>query len=144
MHRMRRDMRKDWLAVCLEEQAQGRNDPLQYIHLCVIPTYTEPYHVLERTVQAIVDANYPPELKMIAVMRGQTVVAGKVTLENHEAEWRFTPETPWQPGDYRLAIDTGIEDLAGNHIGAAFDIDIFDKVSKTIDRKSVTVPFAIR
>ena len=54
------------------------------------------------------------------------------------------PDTPWQTGDYQLVIDTGIEDLAGNHIGAAFDIDIFEKVSKTIDRKSVTIPFTIR
>src|SRR5207244_7425178 len=47
MHRMRRDMKKDWLALCLEEREHGRHDPLQYTHLCVIPTYTEPYHVLE-------------------------------------------------------------------------------------------------
>src|ERR1700674_1267956 len=39
MHRMRRDMKRDWLALCIEEREQGRQDPLQYIHLCVIPTY---------------------------------------------------------------------------------------------------------
>ena len=47
-------------------------------------------------------------------------------------------------GDYRLAIDTGIEDLAGNHIGEAFDIDIFEKVSKTIGRESAAIRFTIR
>jgi len=88
--------------------------------------------------------NYSLLLKMIAVQRGQTVVFGKTALDRHEAEWRFTPDMPWQPGEYRLAIDTGIEDLAGNRIGAAFDIDIFEKVSKTIDRKSVSVPFTVR
>jgi hypothetical protein len=88
--------------------------------------------------------NYSLLLKMIQVTRGQTMIAGKVALDRHEAEWRFAPEQPWQPGDYQLVIDTGIEDLAGNHIGVAFDIDIFEKVSKTIDRKSVTIPFAIR
>ena len=72
MLRMRGDMRKDWLALCREEQKKGANDPLQYYHLCVIPTYTEPYHVLERTVQAIVDANYPPELKMIGIITRET------------------------------------------------------------------------
>ncbi|MDQ2943299.1 MAG: hypothetical protein M3R21_06485, partial [Candidatus Dormibacteraeota bacterium] len=70
--RMRRDMKKDWLAICLEDQKAGRNDPLQYLHLCIIPTYTEPYHVLERTVQAIVDSNYPPELKMIGIITRDT------------------------------------------------------------------------
>ncbi|HEV1992292.1 MAG TPA: glycosyltransferase family 2 protein [Candidatus Dormibacteraeota bacterium] len=72
MLRMRGDMRKDWLALCREEQKKGAHDPLQYYHLCVIPTYTEPYHVLERTVQAIVDANYPPELKMIGIITRET------------------------------------------------------------------------
>jgi hypothetical protein len=88
--------------------------------------------------------NYALLLKMIQVSLGRATVAGKVTPERHEAEWRFIPDTPWQAGDYQLTIDTGIEDLAGNHIGAAFDIDIFEKVSKTIERKSVTIPFAIR
>src|SRR6202521_6285179 len=50
--RMRRDMAKNWLALAREQQTKGAHDPLQYYHLCVIPTYTEPYHVLERTVQA--------------------------------------------------------------------------------------------
>jgi cellulose synthase/poly-beta-1,6-N-acetylglucosamine synthase-like glycosyltransferase len=70
--RMRRDMKKDWLALCIEDQKRGTRDPLQYYHLCVIPTYTEPYQVLERTVQAIVDSNYPAELKMVAIITRET------------------------------------------------------------------------
>jgi hypothetical protein len=69
---MRRDMKTDWLAICFEDQAEGLHDPLQYIHLCVIPTYTEPYHVLEKTVQAIVDANYPADKKMIGIITRET------------------------------------------------------------------------
>ena len=72
MLRMRGDMRKNWLELCRAEQNKGGHDPLQYYHLCVIPTYTEPYHVLERTVQAIVDANYPPELKLIGIITRET------------------------------------------------------------------------
>src|SRR2546425_7936493 len=70
--RMRRDMSSDWLAACEQERAAGWRDPLRFIHLSIIPTYTEPYHVLERTVQAIVDANYPPELTMIAIITRDT------------------------------------------------------------------------
>ena len=69
---MRRDMRTDWLSLCHEDQAEGQTDPLQYIHLCVIPTYTEPYHVLEKTVQAIVDASYPADKKMIGIITRET------------------------------------------------------------------------
>jgi hypothetical protein len=88
--------------------------------------------------------NYALLLKMIQVTRAQAKVAGRIALDRHEAEWLFTPDTPWQTGDYQLAVDTGIEDLAGNHIGGAFDIDIFEKVSKTIERKSIAIPFTIR
>jgi hypothetical protein len=88
--------------------------------------------------------NYSLLLKMIQVTHVQAKVAGRVALDRHEAEWLFTPDTPWRTGDYQLAIDTGIEDLAGNRIGMAFDIDIFEKVSKTIERKSITIAFAVR
>ena len=71
MLRMRRDMRKDWLALCRQPVPAAAADPLQFLHLCVVPTYTEPYHVLERTVQAIVDSGQErsidsdfPELKI--------------------------------------------------------------------------------
>jgi hypothetical protein len=83
--------------------------------------------------------NYALLLKTI-----QAPVAGKVALDRRESEWRFTPDAPWQAGDYHLAVDTAIEDLAGNRIGVPFDIDIFEKVSKTIERKSINIPFTIR
>jgi hypothetical protein len=70
--KMRRDMRTDWLARCREERSEGVEDPLSYFHLAVIPTYTEPYHVLERTVQAIVDSNYPDDLKLVGIITRET------------------------------------------------------------------------
>lgn len=74
--RMRRDMAKDWLAICRLDQKEGLTDPLQYYHLSIIPTYTEPYHLLERTVQAIVDSNYPAELKMVGIITRETDKTG--------------------------------------------------------------------
>ncbi|HUP02750.1 MAG TPA: Ig-like domain-containing protein [Bryobacteraceae bacterium] len=88
--------------------------------------------------------NYALLQRMIQVARAQALVQGAIALGNHEAEWRFTPAAPWAPGDYQLLIDTGLEDLAGNHIGALFDIDMFEKVTKTVERQSVTLPFRIR
>ena len=87
VRRLKRDMSTDWLALCRQQsvaarsasltgsardQAVGQIDPLQYFHLCVVPTYTEPYHVLERTVQAIVDTNYPDELKLVGIITRET------------------------------------------------------------------------
>src|SRR5258708_40022963 len=37
-----------------------------------VATYAERHHVLERTVQAIVDSNYPPELTMIGIITRET------------------------------------------------------------------------
>src|SRR5258708_33173332 len=35
LNQMLRDMKKNWLAVCYQDQVEGLRDPLQYIHLCV-------------------------------------------------------------------------------------------------------------
>ncbi len=79
--RMRRDMRADWLERCRSVPVvDGSVPPLEYHHLSIIPTYTEPYHVLEKTVQAIVDAAYPPEKKMVAIITRETDKAGWVNV----------------------------------------------------------------
>jgi hypothetical protein len=70
MIRMNRAMRADWLEAC--RRFEGSPGPLEYHHLCVIPTYSEPYHILEATVLAIVEADYPAELKMVAVITRET------------------------------------------------------------------------
>ncbi len=71
-----RDMATDWLERCREPVPEGMPDPLSFTHLCLIPTYTEPYHVLEETCQAIVEANYPAELKVIGIITRVTDTQG--------------------------------------------------------------------
>ena len=66
--RMRRDISVDWLARCREPVPEGVPEPLSFYHLSMIPTYTEPYGVLEKTVRAIAQASYPKELKLIAII----------------------------------------------------------------------------
>ncbi|MDZ4659456.1 MAG: hypothetical protein SH868_17945 [Bythopirellula sp.] len=53
---------------------------------------------------------------------GKTI-AGVVTLSDHESHWQFTPKTPWQTGQYRIHIDTRLEDLAGNSIQRSLEVD---------------------
>jgi hypothetical protein len=71
-------------------------------------------------------------------------VAGSVEIARNETEWRFTPANPWRAGQYRIVIDTAIEDLAGNRIGRPFDVDVFDKVTQKIATKTVSLPLKIR
>jgi cellulose synthase/poly-beta-1,6-N-acetylglucosamine synthase-like glycosyltransferase len=86
--KMRRDMRIDWLNRCRTDSlGAGCTDPLSYYHLSIIPTYTEPYHVLEKTCQAIVDANYPPELKLIGIITRETDKPGWVNVARLEAKF---------------------------------------------------------
>jgi hypothetical protein len=70
-------------------------------------------------------------------------VAGTASVDREETEWRFTPSEPWRPGAYNLVIDTALEDLAGNRIGQAFDVDIFEKVSEHLTSKTISLPFRI-
>jgi hypothetical protein len=67
-----------------------------------------------------------------------------VSILKEETEWRWTPRQPWPAGDYQLVVDTALEDLAGNHIGQAFDIDVFQRVTEHIAAKTISVPFAVR
>jgi hypothetical protein len=87
-----------------------------------------------------VPMNYPLLQRMLQVPG----IAGSVSIARTETEWRYTPEQPWQSGAYRLVVDTGLEDLAGNKIGQPFDIDVFSRVTEHIETKTVSVPFRVK
>ncbi len=88
--------------------------------------------------------NYALLQRMIQVSGAQGTIAGSIDVPRGETQWRFTPRAAWKAGDYKLVVDTNIEDLAGNHIGQLFDIDVFDKVTEHIETATVSVPFSIR
>jgi len=71
-------------------------------------------------------------------------VNGTVEIGPRESVWRFTPDDPWKAGQHQIKVDTALEDLSGNGIGRPFDIDVFDRVTKSIERKTVSVPFRVR
>jgi len=88
--------------------------------------------------------NYTLLQRMLKVVSPRGDVDGIVDVGANETEWRFTPQQRWTTGSYRLVIDNGLEDLAGNKIGQPFDIDVFDKVTDRIATTSSSVPFEIR
>jgi hypothetical protein len=59
-------------------------------------------------------------LRMISVRS----VTGQKSLEDHETKWLFRPENPWKAGRYEIAVQSTIEDLAGNNIGKPFEVDL--------------------
>ena len=75
-------------------------------------------------------------------MKGK--IAGTVGIDRQETRWRFSPREPWLAGAYQLVVDTAIEDLAGNHIGQPFDIDVFERVTERMTAMTMSLPFAVR
>jgi hypothetical protein len=81
---------------------------------------------------------------LLTVVGPGGTVAGTVAVVRDETEWRFTPQQPWKVGDYQVVVQTTLEDLAGNHVGRAFDVDTFDRVTRTISKDTTSLPFRIR
>ena len=71
-------------------------------------------------------------------------VGGTVAVEQGETEWRFTPDSAWRAGKYSIVIRTTLEDLAGNHINRAFDVDTFDPITRTVATDTVTLPVRVK
>ena len=71
-------------------------------------------------------------------------IAGSAALEDVERRWVFTPSTLWKPGRYHLAVQTTIEDLAGNNIGKPFEVDLFDGVERHLTNAVVKLSFEVR
>jgi hypothetical protein len=70
--------------------------------------------------------HFPEPLDHALAQRLLTVeqVPGTVVLDNQERRWCFTPKAPWQRRRYFLRASPLLEDLAGNNIGKAFDVDL--------------------
>jgi hypothetical protein len=72
------------------------------------------------------------------------LVKGTVSIEREETRWIFTPAQAWTAGEHALEILTTLEDLAGNKIGRAFDVDRFERVEQSVSTDVYTLKFTIR
>lgn len=70
-------------------------------------------------------------------------VAGKASVFGQEDGWTFTPAAAWKAGEYSLVVDTVLEDLAGNRIGSAFEVDALDPLQKRVEAEYVRIPVEI-
>lgn len=53
-------------------------------------------------------------------------VEGEIATGPEERSWRFVPATDWSAGEYRLAVASILEDLAGNSVARPFEVDLSD------------------
>ena len=83
-------------------------------------------------------------LRLLSVrdVEGRTL-AGESAVTDGEREWRFTPDDPWRAGKHIVVAGTLLEDLAGNSIERAFEVDLFPSRIDRIDAKTVSLPFEV-
>jgi hypothetical protein len=81
--------------------------------------------------------------RALGVSRAGTPLAGEVAIDADETRWRFTPAEPWQPGDYQLVALSILEDVAGNRIGRAFEVDRFERTDRSPEPERHLRPFRI-
>jgi hypothetical protein len=48
---------------------------------------------------------------------------GEITPVDAETRWRFVPRKPWSTGGYVLVVEKTLEDVSGNRVGRAFEVD---------------------
>ena len=83
-------------------------------------------------------------MRALAIRRDGEPVEGEIVVDMAETRWTFTPQDPWRAGGYDLIALDILEDLAGNQIGRAFEVDTFDTVDKSPDPQTVRIPFTVR
>jgi len=68
-------------------------------------------------------------------------VAGNARLSRGETTWTFTPNIPWQAGNYTLVAHGTLEDPAGNRLGGHFETRMDSPPEYPID---AVIPLAVR
>ena len=83
-------------------------------------------------------------MRALGVRRDGQALPGEIAVDRNETRWTFTPQDPWRAGAHELLALDILEDLAGNQIGRAFEVDNFDTVDKSPEPQTITTPFTVR
>ena len=83
-------------------------------------------------------------MRALGVTRDGKEVEGDIVVDQLETRWTFTPKDPWRAGTYHLLALDILEDLAGNQIGRAFEVDNFESVDKSPNPQTLTIPFVVK
>ena len=72
------------------------------------------------------------------------LIGGGIVVGRGEVTWTFTPKEFWKSGPHHLVAFAMLEDLAGNRIGRAFEVDQFDRSDKSAEPEKTLIPFVVR
>jgi hypothetical protein len=82
-------------------------------------------------------------LRALGVWKDGKALDGEIAIADRETRWRFTPAEPWRGGEYQLMAFGMLEDLAGNRIGRAFEVDQFDRSDRSAEPERTALSFVI-
>lgn len=68
-------------------------------------------------------------------------VEGAVEVSDGERRWRFVPSEAWRDAPYRVVVLSILEDVAGNQVNHAFEVDLFERVDSTSQPGRYFIPF---
>ena len=71
-------------------------------------------------------------------------IEGEVLISREEQRWELRPTHEWPSGKFEVVIDSALEDLAGNRIGRAFEVDVVGPVIQRIQDRVIRLEFEIR
>ena len=69
-------------------------------------------------------------------------VGGVGEIGEGERGWRFTPDVPWEAGEYALTVEPRLEDVAGNSPARVFDRDVTKAEDAPGEWEAVAVSFS--
>ena len=73
-----------------------------------------------------------------------TPVSGRGNSADEERRWEFRAAKPWNAGKYLIVVDTTLEDISGNRIGRAFDVDLQNEIAAPPEAATVKIPFDVK
>ena len=75
---------------------------------------------------------------------GGALLNGAVGIDTGERGWSFTPDLAWQCGEYHLAVEPRLEDVAGNSPARVFDRDATKEDDAPGEPGAVALKFFLR
>jgi hypothetical protein len=79
---------------------------------------------------------------LIVDARGNSVM-GITEISKSEMHWEFMPDSLWASGSYSVAINTALEDLAGNNLNGVFDREMNGSNQQIATRDFVKLHFGV-
>jgi len=70
-------------------------------------------------------------------------IAGRAEETLVGSGWSYFPKEPWKPGTYKVHVEATLEDVCGNRIGQAFEIDLLKPAPKENKAKTADLPFTV-